>query len=123
LRMHEYLKLHHQVDLILDTSPYAGGTTSVFAILMGVPVLTLASETLVSRVGVTILSCAEIEKDFVAYSKTQFVELAKNWLKQPKKLQELRLQLREKAKNNAKCNPQHVAQELVTLSKILISNL
>jgi|GEM_PF-2084753 len=123
LRMQAYLKLHNQVDMILDTSPYAGGTTTVFAILMGVPVLTFAGETLVSRVGVTILSCAEIEKIFVANSPTQFVELAKNWLKQPQELQKLRLQLREKVKKNAKCNPQHVAQELVILLKTLISNL
>lgn len=115
LRMDEYLKLHHEVDLILDTSPYAGGTTSVFALLMGVPVLTLAGETLVSRVGVTILSCADIEKNFVAYSKAQFIELAKNWLAQPQKLQQLRLQLREKLTQATKCHPQTVAREIEKL--------
>jgi predicted O-linked N-acetylglucosamine transferase (SPINDLY family) len=119
LQMQEYLKLHHQVDLILDTSPYAGGTTSAFAILMGVPVLTLARQSLVSRVGVTILSCAEIEKEFVAYSTVQFIELATHWVNNTQTLQELRLQLRERVRNNAKCNPHNVSREIEELLKQL----
>lgn len=112
LKMSAYLKLHAQIDVILDTSPYAGGTTSAFAILMGVPVLTLAGQTLVSRVGVTILSCAEIEHDFVAYSATQFSEIAKYWANAPQALQKLRYELRERAKNASKCNPYNVAREI-----------
>ena len=112
LKMSEYLKLHAQIDVILDTSPYAGGTTSAFAILMGVPVLTLAGQTLVSRVGVTILSCAEIEHDFVAHSTQQFIELAKHWANAPQSLQQLRYELRERAKNASKCNPYNVAREI-----------
>lgn len=112
LKMSEYLKLHAQIDVILDTSPYAGGTTSAFAILMGVPVLTLAGKTLVSRVGVTILRCAEIEHDFVAHSIEQFIDLAKYWANKPQALQKLRYQLRETAKNSSKCSPHNVAREI-----------
>lgn len=36
-----YIGLFHQIDLMLDTWPYAGGTTSHDAIAMGVPVLYL----------------------------------------------------------------------------------
>lgn len=123
LKMQTYLTLHHQVDMILDTSPYAGGTTSVFAILMGIPVLTLVGETLVSRVGVTILSCAGIEHDFVANSPAQFVALARKWVNAPQDLQELRVTLRERIQNSPKCNSVQVTNEIIKLLKTLISSL
>lgn len=41
LSMPEYLALHQQIDLLLDTWPYTGGTTTNHALWMGVPVVTL----------------------------------------------------------------------------------
>lgn len=112
LNINAYLKLHAQIDVILDTSPYAGGTTSAFAILMGVPVLTLAGQTLVSRVGVTILRAVGLKNDFVAHSTQQFIERAIHWANSPQMLQKLRLELRERVKNSQQCNPNNVAREI-----------
>jgi predicted O-linked N-acetylglucosamine transferase (SPINDLY family) len=44
-----YLGDHNQVDLVLDTFPYGGGTTSCDALLMGVPVVTLISDRVLGR--------------------------------------------------------------------------
>jgi predicted O-linked N-acetylglucosamine transferase (SPINDLY family) len=46
----EHLARHAHADLFLDTTPHSAGTTANDALLMGVPVLTCAGETMASRV-------------------------------------------------------------------------
>jgi predicted O-linked N-acetylglucosamine transferase (SPINDLY family) len=46
----EHLARHVHADLFLDTSPHNAGTTANDALLMGVPVLTCAGQTMASRV-------------------------------------------------------------------------
>lgn len=50
-----HLKSYGRVDIALDPFPYAGGTTSIEALWMGVPVLTLAGDRYVSHMGENIL--------------------------------------------------------------------
>jgi predicted O-linked N-acetylglucosamine transferase (SPINDLY family) len=52
----QYLKLHHRIDIVLDTFPYNGHTTSCDALWMGVPVVSLIGQTAVGRGGLSILS-------------------------------------------------------------------
>jgi protein O-GlcNAc transferase len=49
----DYLKYYHRIDICLDTLPYNGHTTSLDALWMGVPVVTLPGGTPPGRVGVT----------------------------------------------------------------------
>ena len=49
--MAQYLALHHRVDVCLDTFPYSGGTTTMHALTMGVPTLTLTGRTAPGRQG------------------------------------------------------------------------
>lgn len=51
----DYLALHQRIDLALDPVPFCGGLTTYHALWMGVPVITLAGETSVSRQGAAIL--------------------------------------------------------------------
>ncbi len=70
-----YLAAHADVDIILDTSPYPGGTTTCEALWMGVPTVTLAGETLLARQGASLLSAAGLG-DWVADSEDAYVAKA-----------------------------------------------
>ncbi|MFB9289301.1 tetratricopeptide repeat protein [Pseudoduganella plicata] len=69
----EYFYLHHKVDVCLDTFPYAGGTTTMQALWMGIPLLTLAGDTLAGRSAAGVLSQLNLNA-FVAHSFDEFVE-------------------------------------------------
>ncbi|WP_416191211.1 tetratricopeptide repeat protein [Neisseria sp. CCUG12390] len=57
----DYFAAHHEVDMVLDTFPFPGGTTTADALWMGVPTLTLALEGMLSRQGQQLLSAAGLE--------------------------------------------------------------
>jgi predicted O-linked N-acetylglucosamine transferase (SPINDLY family) len=75
MSLDEYLALHHQVDLALDPFPFNGGTTSFHALSMGVPVVTLAGDTPVTRSGASIMANVGLP-GFVATSEEEYVRLA-----------------------------------------------
>jgi len=108
----DYLALHGDVDFILDTFPYNGGTTTGFALWMGVPVLTYAWKSLAGRGGLLMLSRVNLQNQFVAQTPEQFVELAKAWSENVEGLQNLRHQLRDRMKNSSKSKPENVAAGL-----------
>ncbi|HMD54491.1 MAG TPA: tetratricopeptide repeat protein, partial [Phycisphaerae bacterium] len=60
-RRAEYLKLFHRMDIILDTFPYNGHTTTCDALWMGVPVVSMMGHTAVSRGGFSILANADLK--------------------------------------------------------------
>jgi predicted O-linked N-acetylglucosamine transferase (SPINDLY family)/SAM-dependent methyltransferase len=45
----DYMALHHEVDILLDSHPYSAGTTAQHAIWMGVPLVTTIETSAVSR--------------------------------------------------------------------------
>lgn len=63
------------VDIALDTFPFTGGTTTVEALWMGVPVLTLAGASFLSRQGIGFLANNGLN-DWIARDAEHFVELA-----------------------------------------------
>ncbi|NDE05326.1 MAG: glycosyltransferase, partial [Flavobacteriia bacterium] len=109
--MGEYLALHHQVDICLDTFPYNGGTTSWHAIWMGVPTLTLAGETVASRSGACILGQVGLES-FVATSEEDFVHKGQNWARNISELSKIRGEMRSRFEASAAGRPQVVAAGL-----------
>lgn len=70
--MRTYLALHNEVDLCLDTFPYSGGTTSLHALWMGVPTLTLVGDTIAGRQTACILGHNGLDA-FIAHDADDFV--------------------------------------------------
>jgi predicted O-linked N-acetylglucosamine transferase (SPINDLY family) len=68
-----YLAAHAEVDLILDTFPYPGGTTTCEALWMGVPTLTLTGNTLLARQGASLLTAAGLP-EWVAANEADYVD-------------------------------------------------
>lgn len=89
-----YLTTHAEVDVILDTFPYPGGTTTCEALWMGVPTLTLAGNTLIARQGASMLTAAGLA-DWVAANEADYVNKALSFASDLEKLANLRANLRQ----------------------------
>lgn len=89
-----HLKFFDSLDVCLDTFPYCGTTTTCEALWQGVPTLTLVGKTHRSRVGLSLLSQAGLEK-FIAKDERHFIELAKGISEDLTALQSTRQSLRE----------------------------
>ena len=71
----EHLATYRTIDIALDTFPYHGTTTTLDALLMGVPVITLSGYHHASRVGASLLTgigCTE----FIARTEDEYVAKA-----------------------------------------------
>jgi predicted O-linked N-acetylglucosamine transferase (SPINDLY family) len=75
LPLREYLRIYDEIDVALDPFPYGGGTTTCDALWMGVPVVSLAGQTAVSRGGLSILSNLGLA-ELVAADVGRYVEIA-----------------------------------------------
>lgn len=93
LGLKEYLQLHQQIDLALDTFPYNGGTTTFHSLWMGVPVLALAGDTALSKVGVAIMSGLGLPQ-FCCSTTQAFVDQAVYFADHQPELAAVRLSLR-----------------------------
>ncbi len=113
LSMQEYLALHNHIDLALDTFPYNGGTTSSHALWMGVPVVTLAGDRSVSRVGAAIMSTAGLPQ-FVVEDEDSYVECAVQTVHELEKLDALRQGLRAHILSRQVSDPVAVTREIET---------
>ncbi len=100
---YEHLALYAQVDLCLDTFPYAGTTTTCEALWMGAPVLTLRGDRHVSRVGASLLGALDLE-ELVAESKERYVQLAVSFAGKPETLAHLRVTMRERMRGSVLCD-------------------
>jgi predicted O-linked N-acetylglucosamine transferase (SPINDLY family) len=103
-----YLALHHQVDMCLDTFPYTGGTTTNYALWMGVPTLTLAGETPFGRQGAANLGHVGLD-GFVAEDAADFEAKGLYWAGNLTALAEVRAGLRARWEQSPARRPEVIA--------------
>ncbi|MDR5853375.1 tetratricopeptide repeat protein [Caballeronia sp. LZ062] len=106
-----YLQQHHHVDLCLDTFPYSGGTTTLHAMWMGVPTITLPGRLMASRGSTAALSLAGLG-DFVAKDNADFVAKGLAWANDLTGLAQLRASMRERCAESPMLQPAVIAAGL-----------
>ena len=114
----DYLALHHQVDICLDAFPYNGSTTSLHALWMGVPTLTIAGSTPAGRAGAWILGHVGLT-EFVAMDAAAFVNKGTSWADRLSELARIRAGLRERFNQSALGQPALIAAGLERALRIM----
>ncbi|MBL8419215.1 MAG: tetratricopeptide repeat protein [Dechloromonas sp.] len=91
----DYLTPYHQLDIALDPFPYPGITTSVESLWMGIPVITLAGSSFLSRQGVGLLTNAGLSS-WIAHTADEYVALARKHASDLGSLAQIRGSLRNR---------------------------
>lgn len=90
-----YLDQYSHIDIALDTFPYNGHTTTLDTLWMGVPVVTRAGQTPVSRGTMSLLNNLGLQ-DLVTHSDETFVATAVGLARDQCRLSNLRVSLRSR---------------------------
>ena len=103
-----YYRQLAQVDIVLDTFPYHGTTTTCDALWMGVPVLTRLGLHHASRVGLSLLS--QVGMDFcVARTEQEYIDKAGAIARDKVSLAKIRRTLRARMEASPLCRPRRFA--------------
>jgi predicted O-linked N-acetylglucosamine transferase (SPINDLY family) len=106
-----YLDLYHRLDIALDPYPYNGHTTSLEALWMGVPVVTLAGENPVSRGALSILHNLGLP-ELVATTANNYLRIATELAHDLPRLSHLRATLRSRMESSVLMDAPHFARQI-----------
>jgi protein O-GlcNAc transferase len=95
----EHLSLYGRIDIALDPFPYNGTTTTCDAFWMGVPIIALAGQTHVARVGVSLLNAVGLS-EWVAQTPEEYVRIAKDMAGDIDRLDRLRQGMRARMQSS-----------------------
>lgn len=104
----EYLAAHADIDVLLDTFPYNAGTTALYSLWMGVPILTMKGQRQVSNLGAAVMSKVGLPA-FVAEDGIDFVSKGAALARQPAVLSEVRGSLRTRLGTGQNFQPEYLA--------------
>jgi len=108
---HEYFKTHNEVDVILDTFPFNGGTVTAGALWMGVPVVTLVGKAYRQRVSYSMLKNIGVE-DTIAWNEDEYVLAAVSLARNPARFAELRARIAASTRRSILCNAPRFTRQL-----------
>lgn len=106
-----HLAAYGEVDVALDPFPYNGGMTTLDALWMGVPVISLAGDRFVGRMGASVLSAAGLP-DLIAQSAEEYVDRAVRLADDGERLAALRAGLRDQLARSPLCDGARFARSL-----------
>jgi predicted O-linked N-acetylglucosamine transferase (SPINDLY family) len=105
----QYLQTYHRIDLVLDTLPYNGHTTTLDSLWMGVPVVTLPGNTAVGRGGLSLLTNIVLP-ELIATDANHFVQIAAALANDLPRLSKLRSELRSRLQHSPLMDGKSFAQ-------------
>jgi predicted O-linked N-acetylglucosamine transferase (SPINDLY family) len=107
----DHFRYYHQVDVCLDTFPYNGTTTTCDSLYMGVPVVALLGIDHRSRVSASQLAAVGLDS-LVAQDQNEYVDIAVALATDQQKLQNVRLNLRQRMRASALMDFQAFTRQL-----------
>lgn len=99
LSIAEYFSAYNRIDIGLDSFPYPGGTTTCDALWMGVPVVSLAGQTAISRGGLSVLSNIGLA-ELATQDKPAYLRMANELARDPSRLAQLRATMRDRMRGS-----------------------
>lgn len=107
----EYLESYQRVDIALDPYPYNGGTTTVQAMWMGAPTLTLRGDRYAAHMGESILHAVDMP-EWIARDEEDYVAKAASFARDIAGLSALRANLRDRLLASPICDAPGFARTL-----------
>lgn len=99
LSINQFMEIGHIADIALDTSPISGGTTSLHALWMGMPIVTLDAERDAEAATARILKSLGMG-GVIAKNADEYVNGALNLMANSEHLRQQRLVLRDRLRNS-----------------------
>lgn len=112
---HEMFEEYGHMDIALDPFPFNGGMTTLEALWMGVPVVTLEGNTVVSRQSYSALANIGLADELAFPSVNAYVAGTVALATNPARLTALRTQIRPRMQDSALCQPEPFTRDLEAL--------
>ena len=88
-----YIRKYNEVDIMLDTFPFTGATTTCDAFMMGVPIISMYGSTYIERVGLQMLTNVGLA-DLAVPTIEDYIKTAVKLAKDTERLKNIRQTLR-----------------------------
>lgn len=116
----EHLSLYRRIDIGLDPFPFSGSTTSFESLWMGVPVIALPGEFMLSRWTASLLTAVGLE-EFIAKTQARAVDIVRRYASDPRRAARLRAGLRDRIRSSAILDGSSRARQIERIFKALWS--
>lgn len=113
-----HLDLYNQVDIALDSYPFTGSTTTFESLWMGVPVVTFAGATVMSRWSASMLDALDLS-ELVADTSDTYVRIAAGLVADRPRLTGLRAGLRGRLAGSSLCNGRQRVRQIERLYRAI----
>jgi predicted O-linked N-acetylglucosamine transferase (SPINDLY family) len=112
---HEMLEEYGHMDIALDSFPFNGGMTTLEALWMGVPVVTIAGNTVVSRQTVSALTNIGLVDELAFHAVDAYVAGAIALATDTSRIAAIRSEIRARFAASALCQPEQFTRDLEAL--------